>query len=55
MDKKKIVQILTLLFYILVISTATTYFVAPRSVWFYYQGFGAVGVRLFTYIIRQIL
>ncbi len=55
MDKKLVLNVLTLLFYLLVAGTAITYFVAPTSIWFYYQGFGAVAVRIFTYIIRQIL
>lgn len=55
MDKKIVLNVLTIVFYLLVLSTAITYFIAPTSIWFYYQGFGAVAIRIFTYIIRQIL
>ncbi len=55
MEKQKIGQILTLVFYTLAVAALASYFFIPDRVWFFTLGFSAIGVRVVTYFLRQIL
>ena len=58
MERKKIDTFLTIVFYILAVVAIVLYFTtADRTVdrmWMYF-GFGAIGVRLITYITRFLM
>lgn len=57
-DQKQINTVLTVLFYCLAIAAVILYFITPDKgadkLWMY-LGFGAIGVRLITYVMKYLM
>lgn len=57
-EQKQINKVLTILFYVLAAAAIVLYFITPDKgadrLWMY-LGFGAIGVRLVTYMMRYLL
>ncbi|MEG1585267.1 MAG: hypothetical protein RR346_00165 [Bacteroidales bacterium] len=57
-DQKQINTVLTIAFYLLAIAAVILYFITPdkstERLWMY-LGFGAIGVRLITYLMKYLL
>ena len=56
MNQAKAIGVLTILFYLLAAATVALYFLFPENrMPMFYAGFGAIGVRLVTYLLRHFL
>lgn len=57
-DQKQINTILTIIFYLLTAAAVALYFFTPdrsaNQLWIYI-GFGAIGVRIITYIMKYLM
>lgn len=57
-DQKQINTVLTILFYLLAVVAVVLYFITPDKsadrLWMY-LGFGAIGVRLITYVMKYLM
>ncbi|MGL4292185.1 MAG: hypothetical protein ACRCSQ_01190 [Bacteroidales bacterium] len=57
-DQKQINTVLTIAFYLLAIAAVVLYFITPDKgvdkLWMY-LGFGAIGVRLISYMMKYLL
>ncbi len=57
-DLKQINTVLTILFYLLAVAAVVLYFVTPdksaERLWMY-LGFGAIGVRLISYVMKYLM
>lgn len=57
-DQKQINKVLTIVFYLLAAAAIVLYFITPDKgadrLWMY-LGFGAIGVRLMSYIMKYLM